>query len=69
MKPLSETLTELGIAFSFPIRIKDANGKLTYYENSKGYWDRSEFDANGKETYFESSTGFKQVTPRSTTNQ
>ena len=26
MKLLSETLTELGIAFTFPIEIKDANG-------------------------------------------
>ena len=36
MKPLSETLTELGIAFSFPIVVKDANGRVTYYENSVG---------------------------------
>lgn len=36
MKLLSETLTELGIAFSFPIKINDANGNETYYENSKG---------------------------------
>ena len=36
MKPLSETLTELGIAFSFPIEIEDANGHETYYEDSDG---------------------------------
>ena len=36
MKKLSETYKELGIAFTFPIEIKDANGELTYYENSEG---------------------------------
>ena len=36
MKPLSETLTELGIAFTFPIEITDSNGYATYYENSYG---------------------------------
>ena len=69
MKLLSETYKELGIAFTFPITIKDANGKVTYYENGIGYWDRIEFDANGNEDYFENSNGFKQGTPRSITNQ
>ena len=58
MKKLSETLTELGIAFTFPIEIYDANGKLTYYENSDDYWERYERDANGKVTYFEDSTDY-----------
>ena len=58
MKPLSETLTELGIAFSFPIRIKDANGKDTYYEDSDSYWERWEYDAKGNLTYFERSIGY-----------
>ena len=57
MKPLSETLTELGIAFSFPIQIKDAKGNETYYENSDGFWYRCEYDANGNETYYEDSDG------------
>ena len=57
MKPLSETLTELGIAFSFPIEIKDAKGKVTYYEGSDGFWQRLERDANGKETYYEDIDG------------
>ena len=55
MKPLSETFTELGIAFSFPIRINDAKGNQTYYENSADYWAKWERDANGKETYWENS--------------
>ena len=51
MKPLSETLTELGIAFSFPIVVKDANGKATYYEDSTGAkadtTQRAQLDALG----------------------
>jgi len=58
MKKLSETLTELGIAFSFPIEIKDANGKVTYYERSKGYCERYERAADGCPTYFEDSNGY-----------
>ena len=65
MKKLSETLTELGIAFSFPIEITDANGNLTYFERSKGYWYRYERDANGYVTYYESSYGDVIGTPRS----
>ena len=65
MKPLSETLTELGIAFTFPIEITDSNGYATYYENSDDYWHRYERDANGDETYYENSYGTKEGTPRS----
>ena len=68
-KPLSETLTELGIAFSFPIEIEDANGYLTYFESSNGKWEKWECDANGNDTYYEDSFGVKQGTPRSTANQ
>ena len=55
MKPLSEIYKELGIAFSFPIEIYDANGYETYYEASDGYWERYEYDANGNPTYSEDS--------------
>jgi len=55
MKPLSETYKELGIAFTFPIKINDAKGNETYYENSDGYWERSERDAKGNEIYYENS--------------
>ena len=58
MKKLSETYKELGIAFSFPIEIKDAKGNETYYENSDGYWERCERDDNGNETYFENSSDY-----------
>ena len=55
MKPLSETLTELGIAFTFPIEITDSNGYATYYENSDDYWERYERDDSGNPTYYEDS--------------
>ena len=58
MKTLSETLTELGIAFSFPIEIKNTNGYQTYYEDSDGYWRRYERDDNGDETYYENSDSY-----------
>jgi hypothetical protein len=58
MKPLSETYKELGIAFTFPIKINDANGNRTYREDSDGFWYRCEYDANGNETYYEDSEGF-----------
>jgi hypothetical protein len=58
MKKLSETYKELGIAFSFPIEIKDTNGNQTYYEFSDGFWSRREYDANGNQTYDENSGGY-----------
>ena len=58
MKLLSETYKEAGIAFSYPIQIKDDNRNETYYEVSNGFWHRYERDANGNETYFEDSDGY-----------
>ena len=60
MKPLSKTYKELGIAFSFPIEINDANGNATYYEDSDGIWHKAEYDSNGNQTYFESSDGHRR---------
>ena len=57
MKKLSETYKELGIAFTFPIEIKNEKGNSTYYENSYGYWWRREHDKDGNETYSETSCG------------
>jgi len=56
MKKLSDTLKKLGIVFTFPIEITNANGKKTYSEYSTGYWVKYEYDSNG-ETYFEDSDG------------
>ena len=58
MKPLSETYKELGIDFDFPIRIWDAEGNQTYYENSDGTWRKREYDAKGNDTYYEDSDGY-----------
>jgi len=66
MKPLSETYKELGIAFSFPIEIMEANDRLTYWENSDGFWERYERDANGYVTYSENIDEFWQKWGRST---
>ena len=60
MKPLSETYKELGIAFSFPIEIKDTNGKVTYYEHGDGAWCRWEYNSRGKVTYYEDPEGVKR---------
>ena len=58
MKKLSEIYKELGIGFTFPIRIWDANGYQTYYEDSNGYWDRYEWDGNGRATHYEDSDDY-----------
>jgi len=57
MKTLSELYKELGIDFTFPIEIKDANGNVTYREDSDGFWVKREYDANGNKTYYEDSDG------------
>jgi hypothetical protein len=68
MKKLSETLTELGIASTLPIQIKDTKGRTTYYEERSrdGFWYRYEYDANGNATYYENSRGYTEGTSRST---
>tara|TARA_E500000318_G_scaffold54687_1_gene50930 strand:- start:141 stop:464 length:324 start_codon:yes stop_codon:yes gene_type:complete len=58
MKKLSETYKELGIAFVFPIEIRDTKGRSTYYESSRGFWNKREYDSNGNQTYFESDEGY-----------
>lgn len=60
MKKLSETYKELGIAFTFPIKINDANGNRTYREDSDGFWYRCEHDAKGNKTYLENSDDYWQ---------
>ena len=41
----------------FPFTIKDSNGNEIYYENSAGYWRKSEYDSKGKDIYYENSNG------------
>ena len=47
MKKLSDTYKELGIDFTFPIEIKDAEGNLTYYEEAMAIGRKREYDAKG----------------------
>ena len=58
MEKLSDTLKELNINCSFPIKIEDANGNTTYYERSDGYWSKREYDPKGNPTYYENSDGY-----------
>ncbi len=36
-------------------RLFDPDGNQTYYEDSNGYWCKSEYDSNGNLTYYEDS--------------
>ena len=60
MKPLSETYKEQGIAFTFPIEIKNAKGTATYLEYSGGFWCKLEHDSKGEVTYYEDPDGVRR---------
>ena len=55
---LSEIYKELGIEFSFPIVVRNSEGKETFYENRYGDWSRFEYDSDGNLTYVEYSDGY-----------
>jgi hypothetical protein len=38
--------------------IRDKNLNQLYFEDSDGFWGKSEFDSQGNRIYFESSDGF-----------
>ena len=42
----------------FPFEIKDSSNNLIYFENSNGYWVKSEFDSNNNQIYCEDSDGY-----------
>jgi len=42
----------------FPFTINDSNGNEIYWENSKGFWSKREYDANGNRIYYEASNGY-----------
>jgi len=65
MKKLSTIYKELGVDFTFPIRIKDSNGDITYHESKYGPWFKYEYDDNGNRTYYENDIGIKRGTPKS----
>lgn len=48
---------QLGVK-EFPFEIKDKNNNRIYYEDSNGYWAKSEFDKDGNEIYYEISNGY-----------
>lgn len=54
---MSEAYKELGRDFDFPIKIKNPEGRETYYEDGNGFWRKSEYDANGNWTYYKDSDG------------
>jgi hypothetical protein len=43
---------------SFPFNIKDEKGNEIYYEDSSGYWEKSQFDEKGNRVYLENSNGY-----------
>jgi len=43
---------------SYPFKIYDTNGNLTYYEARNGYWWKYKYDTNGNRTYLEASNGY-----------
>jgi hypothetical protein len=40
------------------LRLYDSNNNEIYYEDSDGYWYKSEYDSNGNVIYFENSNGY-----------
>ena len=42
----------------FTFIIKDSKGNEIYYENSNGYWSKSEYDSKGNRIYYEDSDGY-----------
>jgi hypothetical protein len=42
--------------------IKDTNGKLIYFEDSSGFWNKWKFNSNGNQIYTENSSGFWEKT-------
>lgn len=53
----------LSKVFNQPVTIKgklvyNTNDNLIYYEDSNGYWEKSEYDTNGNKIYVENSDGY-----------
>ena len=52
-----QTIAQLLKVKTFPFEIKDENEKNIYWENSNGFWRKSEYDSDGNLIYFEDSDG------------
>jgi hypothetical protein len=55
--PLSDTYKKLGIAFTFPIEIKDENGNKPTTSTVMAFGGAVNTTRNGNETYYENSDG------------
>ena len=55
MKTIAEQLN----VKEFPFTIKDKNGNEIYYEESTGYWIKTEYDSKGNKIYWEDRYGYK----------
>jgi uncharacterized membrane protein len=55
---MNKTIAQQLFLTEFPFIIKDKNGKEIYFENSNGFWSKSEYDQIGNRIYFENSHGF-----------
>jgi len=54
----NQTIAQFLKVKDFPFEIKDKNGKRIYYEDSKGFWFKNEYDAKGNHIYLENSDGY-----------
>jgi hypothetical protein len=61
---MKETIAQLLKIKDFPFSIEDKNNKLIYYENSNGFWSKTEYDQNDKLIYLEDSDGYWSKTER-----
>lgn len=55
---LAQAYKQLFGKVSYPFIIYDANGNITYHENSSGFWTKCEYNINGNVTYSEDSAGY-----------
>jgi hypothetical protein len=53
-----ETLAQQLKITKFPFRILNNRGNKIYFENSNGYWEKTEYGANGKLSRYETSGGY-----------
>jgi YD repeat-containing protein len=53
-----QTIAQFLNVKDFPFVIKDKNGNEIYFENSNGYWYKSEYDEQGNTIRHENSNGY-----------
>ena len=55
---MKKTIAQQLNVTEFPFEIKDKSGKQIYWEDSNGYWSKSEYDEYSNEIYLETNTGY-----------